>query len=131
MDRMRQCFALAAGAMIGAAGAVAGLGWDQPEPGRDPMLPPPTNPDRQPGQPGSPDRPDRPGMPPERQPGQPTNPGRLPPTSPDRPPGQPTEPGTPGQPGLDRPGLDRPGLTGLTEKIPRDKVDTVIATWPQ
>jgi len=96
MDRMRQCLALTAGAMIGAAGAVAALGWDQPEPGRDPLVPPtqPTNPpDRQPGQPGqpgSPDRPDRPGTVPG-QPGQPTSPGRLPPTTPDRQPGTPDE----------------------------------------
>jgi hypothetical protein len=108
--------------MIGAAGAVVGLGWDQPEPGRDPTLPPTTNPDRTPRQPqpGSPDRPDVPGTLPDRRPGQPTNPGRLPPSSPDR------------QPGIDRPGLERPGLTGLTgEKIPRDQVDKVIASWPQ
>lgn len=138
MDRMRQCFALAAGAMIGAAGAVAGLGWDQPEPGRDPSLPPtsPSSPDRtpgQPGQPGSPDRPDRPGTIPDRQPGQPTNPGRLPPSNPDRQPGMPgrDQPGI-DRPGLDRPGMDRPGLTGLTgEKIPREQVDKITASWPQ
>jgi hypothetical protein len=131
MNRMSQCLALAAGAMVGAAGAVASIGWDQPEPGRDPTLPPTTNPDRQPGQPqpGSPDRPDRPGTLPDRQPGQPTsptNPGRLPPSNPDRQPGMPR----PDQPGINP--AERPGLTGLTgEKIPRDKVDLIIASWPQ
>src|SRR5437763_40472 len=128
MDRMRQCLALAAGAMIGAAGAVVGLGWDQPDP-TQPTTPPitPSNPDRQPGTPITPDRPGSPSYP-DRQPGQP---GRLPgsPSNPDRQPGMP-QPGL-DRPGLDRPGLDRPGLTGLTgEKVSRDQVDKIISSWP-
>ena len=64
MDRMRQCLALAAGAMIGAAGAAVGLGWDQPDP-TQPTTPPitPSNPDRQPGTPITPDRPGSPSYP--------------------------------------------------------------------
>jgi hypothetical protein len=68
MDRIRQCAALAAGAMLGAAGAVLGLGFEQPEQPNEPTTLPPSQPGRQPGQPSDP----------FKQPGQPTDITRQP-----------------------------------------------------
>ena len=130
MNRMRQCVALAAGAMIGAAGAAMGLGFDQPS----------DQPDRLPST-----RPGQPNTDPTIPPGQPSDPGRNPgqPHDPSTSPGrQPDNPYSPGrQPGLDQPDVkprpvpdtNRPNelTTGQPgAKLTRDQVDRIISTWP-
>jgi hypothetical protein len=119
MDRMRQCLALAAGAMIGAAGAVAGLGWGQPDPTQPTQPTPPSNP-------SNPNR--LPGTNPDRQPTYPGNPNPQPGTNPDRQPGSPLNPDyPPGKPGYTQPSV--PSLN-LGNKLTRDQVDKIINTWP-